>query len=64
VFNDFDVPAVQWALHTTLDLYKDRSAWRRLMLNGMAKNYSWEHQATEYVALYNEMLDQQPQGSA
>jgi len=56
VFNDFDVPAVQWALHTTLDLYKDRTAWRQLMLNGMAKNYSWEHQATQYVALYNEML--------
>jgi starch synthase len=56
VFNDFDVPAVQWALHTALDLYKDHGAWRQLMLNGMAKNYSWEQQATEYVALYREML--------
>jgi starch synthase len=56
VFNDFDVPAVQWALHTALDLYKDRAAWRQLMLNGMNRNYSWEQQATEYVALYMEML--------
>jgi len=57
VFNDFDVPAVQWALHTALDLFKDRDAWRRLMLNGMAQDYSWERQAVEYVALYRQMLD-------
>lgn len=57
VFNDFDVPAVQWALHTALDLFKDRDAWRRLMRNGMNKNYSWERQAVEYVTLYREMLE-------
>lgn len=56
VFNDFDVPAIRWALHTALDIYKDRDAWRQLMANGMSKDYSWEHQAAEYVQLYEQMI--------
>ena len=55
VFNDFDVPAVRWAIHTALDLYKDGDAWHRIMLNGMACDYSWQHQVLEYQALYREM---------
>ena len=56
VFNDFDVPAIRWALHTALDLFKDRSAWLQLQQNGMAQNFSWQRQAQEYVALYESML--------
>lgn len=56
VFNDFDLPAIRWALHTALDLFKDKDAWLQLMRNGMAQDFSWEHQAREYVALYEEML--------
>ncbi len=56
VFNDFDVPAIRWAMHTALDLYKDRTAWTKLMRNGMAMDFSWARQATEYAALYRSML--------
>jgi len=56
VFNDFDLPAIRWALHTALDLFKDKAAWMQLMRNGMAQDFSWEQQAREYVALYDEML--------
>jgi starch synthase len=56
VFNDFDVPAIRWALHTALDLFKDRNAWLTLMRNGMAQDFSWERQAQAYVALYESML--------
>lgn len=56
VFNDFDAPAVIWALNTALDFFKDRAAWRQLMRNGMTQDYSWEHQAREYVELYRRML--------
>ncbi len=55
VFNDYDVPAIRWALHTALDLFKDRTAWSQLMQNGMAMDFSWERQAKEYLALYREM---------
>jgi len=58
VFNDFDVPAVRWALHTALDLFKDRPTWRRMIQNGMAQDFSWEHQVVEYEALYARMLSE------
>ena len=34
VFNDYDAPAVRWALHTALDLFKDRDSWQQMMRNG------------------------------
>jgi starch synthase len=52
VFNEFDAPAIRWAL----DLFKDRTAWGQLMQNGMAQDFSWSRQAAEYVALYESML--------
>lgn len=52
VFNDFDAPAVRWALHTALDLFREQRAWQRMMQNGMAQDFSWERQAQAYVAMY------------
>ncbi len=55
VFNDFDVPAVEWAIHTALDFFKDQDAWTQLMRNGMAQDFSWDRQTGEYVKLYREL---------
>lgn len=55
VFNDFDVPAVQWAIHTALDFFKDQDGWLQLMRNGMAQDFSWDKQTGEYVKLYREL---------
>jgi starch synthase len=55
VFNDFDVPAITWALHTALDLFKDADAWHQLMRNGMAQDFSWDAQGAQYVKLYEEV---------
>jgi starch synthase len=55
VFNDFDVPAVQWAIHTALDLYKDTATWRQIIRNAMQQDYSWEKQGAEYERLYESL---------
>jgi starch synthase len=55
VFNDFDVPALSWALETALDLYAKPAAWERLVQNGMAQDFSWTHQAAQYLALYERL---------
>lgn len=55
VFNDFDVPAVQWAVHTALDFFKDQDGWTQLMRNGMAQDFSWDRQTAAYVQLYREV---------
>jgi starch synthase len=53
VFNDSDTPAVTWALHTALDLFRDQDAWQQLMRNGMAQDFSWDVQGKEYEKLYD-----------
>jgi starch synthase len=56
VFNDFDSSAIRWAIHTALDLHKDRDAWLQMMRNAMAQDFSWDRQAQEYVKLYEQLL--------
>ena len=39
-----------------LTAFADKEGWQKLMRNGMAKDYSWEHPAREYVEVYEEVL--------
>lgn len=55
VFNDFDPTAMRWALHTALDLYKDRDAWQQMVRNAMAQDFSWDVQSREYVRVYERL---------
>ena len=55
VFNDFDAPAVRWAVSTTLDWFARPEAWRKLMHNAMLKDFSWQRQIEEYDRLYQGM---------
>ena len=52
VFNDFDSPALEWALNTALDLYASPAQWTRMVRNGMQCDFSWQHQGEQYLALY------------
>lgn len=52
VFNDYNVSALGWALHYSLDLYQDKTTWRKLVRNGMAMDFSWDRQGQEYVDLF------------
>ncbi|MBK7859440.1 MAG: glycogen synthase [Archangiaceae bacterium] len=51
-FEHHDAQGLRWAIETALNLYKNKPAWRRCMLNGMAQDYSWEKQAKVYEELY------------
>jgi starch synthase len=52
LFDHHDAAGLAWAVETSLVLYRDRPAWRRLMLNGMGENFSWDAQAQLYEELY------------
>jgi starch synthase len=56
VFNDYNAEAVTWALNTALDLYQNKAAWRRLMQNGMAQDYSWDRQVRGYIEMYESLV--------
>lgn len=52
VFNDFDASGARWALETALEWYGWPTVWRRLVQNGMRKDFSWDSQGAEYERLY------------
>lgn len=52
VFNDYDAPAVRWAVNTALDWYADQRLWRRIMRNAMVQDFSWKRQVQEYERVY------------
>jgi starch synthase len=56
VFNDYDAPAVRWAVGLALDWYGDRSRWQRLMLNAMAQDFSWSRQTAQYERIYRDAV--------
>ncbi len=52
VFDDFNAPgdgAGRWTPRSTCTRQPEH--WRRMMLNGMAQDFSWERQGAQYVAL-------------
>ena len=40
------------SLQEALQAYKDQTSWRKLMKNGMAKDFSWQRESKEYVKVY------------
>lgn len=55
-FNDYNPQAAAWAINAAVDLYQNRAVWTRLMLNGMAQDFSWEKQGAQYVDLYSRLV--------
>jgi starch synthase len=53
-FEELSAEALLEAIDRALLAFQDKNGWRRLMLNGMAQNYSWEQPAREYAAVYEE----------
>jgi len=52
--------SLELALRKAADLFRDRDAWRRLQLNGLAADVSWRAPAKRYAALYRELLAERP----
>ncbi len=56
LFDHFNAEAVVWALEAGVGLFRDRGLWRRLVLNGMSEDFSWDREAGRYLAIYRELL--------
>jgi len=51
-FKDYRADEMLQALQRALDVYRSPAVWRRLMLNCMQADFSWESSAREYSRLY------------
>lgn len=56
LFDHHDAMGLHWALGQALETYGNDRAWRQLMANGMAQDYSWTTQARVYEELYSRLV--------
>ncbi|HXG19038.1 MAG TPA: starch synthase, partial [Methylomirabilota bacterium] len=56
VFQDASGDALFSAVNQALAIFANPSAWRRLVRNAMAQDFSWRESATRYVDLYQRTI--------
>ena len=56
VFHDADAKSLGAAIRAALKVYLHKDAWRKLQRAGMAKDFSWENSARQYLELYQGLL--------
>src|SRR5207249_5081811 len=55
---DAETPdALLAAIQRAVALYHDRAGWRRMMQQGMTRDFSWAAAAKKYLTLYEEISD-------
>lgn len=55
-FRDQNPDAFYAAIERAMDIFSnDKKSWTKIMRNGMAKNYTWEGPAKEYVDVYRQV---------
>lgn len=52
VFNDFSDFSLYGQIVRAIELFKNKPLWKKLQINGMNSDFSWEHSALEYAKLY------------
>ena len=55
-FDGYTSDALYAAVQRAIKTFNDKAIWVKIQQNGMSKDYSWEHSAKEYVALYEKAL--------
>lgn len=56
-FKEYSAPALYAALGEAFQAFSNPEGWRKMMLRGMAKDFSWKASAAEYSALYQRLLE-------
>ena len=51
-FAEYSGAALLHSVRQALHLFVDERIWRRMQLNGMAKDFSWKRSASEYAKVY------------
>ena len=57
VFSGYDPYALLYNLKIAIDTYKNKTTWRKIQLNGMKADFSWDESAKEYVEIYKKAVE-------
>ncbi len=58
-FLKYDGKELLKTIHRAVKTFADKNTWHKIMRNGMAKDFSWESSAKQYITLYRKLLRQQ-----
>jgi starch synthase len=47
-------------IQEALKVFRDQAAWKKLMINGMKKDFSWTASAREYMKIYERLSPPKP----
>ena len=56
VFKHYDETGLYWAINTALDFYDNKPLWKKIVRNGMAKDFSWQQQGEQYVNIFRQLI--------
>jgi starch synthase len=54
-FAKYDSAEMMKAIQRAMKVYADEAAWKRIIKNGMGKDFSWESSAKKYIQLYRSL---------
>jgi starch synthase len=57
-FTGYSSSQLLTSISQALQAFKDKVGWKRLMLNGMSKDFSWNASAREYMKIYQRVKPQ------
>ncbi len=52
-FKDYNVASLISTVTRALKIFNNKKIWRKIQINGMACDYSWEKSAQKYLELYS-----------
>lgn len=55
VFKKYDSAELIAVIKRALNQYQDKAQWKRLQINGMNADFSWDNSAREYLQLYEKL---------
>jgi len=56
LFQDYDETGLAWGISRALELFDNKKLWKKIMLNGMARDFSWQQQGEEYVTRFRKLI--------
>ena len=55
-FREYSASELLCTIKLALETYRDKATWEKLMLRGMAMDFSWQQSAQAYVKVYEDIL--------
>jgi starch synthase len=58
VFDFYNADGLYWVLQHAIQTFKDKTAWKKMVIRGMQKDFSWDKQIPKYLKLYQKLIKQ------